>query len=199
MKRFFALVIALVVACPLAFAIIPAEEKVVSTVTYQIPEEVVEKNIQAQVNGYISSLEKEVGSLRSDRDYTYRTEKVATKYVTRSGYPGNQPANGIKFNTGGSFFWAETGGPTLNASVTFSDPFQMVSVTVDLGLKSESFTGCSINVPSTDAYYKLYVTKKMRVDKYVTYQTSLITGETRVYMTTYPTEMDSYILDVVRV
>lgn len=199
MKRFFALLIALIMVCPLAFAVIPAKDTVVNSVTYQVPEAIVEKNIQAQVDAYISSLEKEISILRSDRDYTYRTEKVETKYVTRSGFPGNQPTNGILFKTGGSFFWAETGGPTLDASVTFSDPFQMVSVTVDLGLKSESFTGCSIDVPSKDAYYKLYVTKKMRVDKYVTYQTSLITGETRVYMTTYPTDMDSYILDVVKV
>lgn len=130
---------------------------------------------------------------------TYHSETVETKYVSGSGYAGNQPANGVRFTTGGSFFWAETGGPTLDASVTFSDPLQIVSVTIDLGVKSNSSTGYIVNVPSTDAFYKLHVYKVMRVDKYVTYQTSLITGETRVYMTLYPKTMDSYTLSAVQV
>ena len=194
MKRYLALLVALVMACPVSLALIPDANKVVNSVTYQVPEEEIEQNLQAQVDEYISRLV----STKSDRDYTYHSETVETKYVSGSGYAGNQPANGVRFTTGGSFFWAETGGPTLDASVTFSDPLQIVSVTIDLGVKSNSSTGYIVNVPSTDAFYKLHVYKVMRVDKYVTYQTSLITGETREYMTLYPKTMDSYTLSAVQ-
>lgn len=195
MKRFIALLVALVMVCPVSFALIPDANKAVNSVTYQVPEEEIERNLQAQVDAYISS----ITSTQSDRDYTYHSETVETKYVPGSGYAGGQPTNGVRFTTGGSFFWAETGGPTLDASVTFSDPLQMVSVTIDLGVKSGSATGYIVDVPASDAFYKLHVYKVMRVDKYVTYQTSLITGETRVYMTLYPKTMHSYTLSAVQV
>lgn len=195
MKKFVALFVALIMVCPLSFALIPDANKTTSSITYQVSEEEIERNLQAQVDAYINS----IVAPQSDRDYTYHTETVETKYVSGSGYAGNQPTNGVRFRTGGSFFWAESGGPTLDASVTFSDPFQMVSVTIDLGVKSSSSTGYVVDVPTKDAFYKLHVSKVMRVDKSVTYQTSLITGETRVYMTLYPKTMYSYTLSAVQV
>ena len=64
MKRYLALLVALVMACPVSLALIPDANKVVNSVTYQVPEEEIEQNLQAQVDEYISRLV----STKSDRD-----------------------------------------------------------------------------------------------------------------------------------
>lgn len=145
------------------------------------------------MNEKIASLQGQYQLASGDRDYTYDTEYVDTKYVTKGGFAGGQPKSGVRFRDGGSFFWMETGGPTLSASVSFSHPFKYVSISVDLGLSSKSqVTGYSADVPNKTDYFKLWVDKTMEVRQANIYRTNIKTGKTSLYMTMYPTTFDSF-------
>ncbi len=102
--------------------------------------------------------------------YRYKTEYLPYSYTTLSGYAGNQVAGGYKFPTGGGFWFSDVGGPTVSGSVSLSlpAPFNIVSVSVNLGQKGDS--GVWVSAPTTTAYYKLYVSKVMELRSYIVYR-----------------------------
>ena len=114
--------------------------------------------------------------------YRYKTDYKPYKYTTFSGYAGNQVAGGYKFPTGGGFWFTDSGGPEVSASVNVGlpKPYDMVSVSVNLGKKGTS--GLWVSVPSSSSYYKLYVSKKMELRPYITYRAPVGTEDWEIYV-----------------
>lgn len=113
--------------------------------------------------------------------YHYKTEYKAYKYTTLSGYAGNQVAGGYKFPTGGGFWFTDSGGPSVSASVSVGlpKPYDMFSVSINLGQKGSS--GLWVSVPSSSSYYKLYISKKMELRPYITYRARVGTENWEIY------------------
>lgn len=113
--------------------------------------------------------------------YHYKTEYLAYRYVTLRGFAGNQLAGGYQFPTGGGFWFTDSGGPVVSTSVNIGlpAPYNLVSVSVNLGQKGSS--GQWVAVPSSNYYYKLYVTKTMEVRPYATYRAPVGTQNWELY------------------
>lgn len=128
----------------------------------------------------LENIEKENPVTRGPQ-YHYKTEYKPYKYKTLSGYAGNQVAGGYKFPTGGGFWFTDSGGPTVSGTVSVGlpKPFDMVSVSINLGQKGSS--GLWVSAPSSSYYYKLYVSKKMELRPYITYRARVGTENWEVY------------------
>lgn len=128
----------------------------------------------------LEKIEKDNAVTRGPQ-YHYKTEYKSYKYTTLSGYAGNQVAGGYKFPTGGGFWFTDSGGPSVSGSVSVGlpKPFDMVSVSINLGQKGSS--GLWVSVPSSSYYYKLYVSKKMELRPYVTYRARVGTENWEVW------------------
>lgn len=102
--------------------------------------------------------------------YHYKTENHSYQYKTVSGYAGNQVAGGYRFQTGGGFWYSESGGPSISGSISLSlpSPYNFVSFSVNLGNNSSS--GRFVTVPNTTDYFKLYVSKVVEVRPYAVYR-----------------------------
>ena len=157
--------------------------------TYIVPESIRIEDIQRQVNEQIAMLEG--SSARGSRDYTYYTEYVETKYETFSGFAGNQPSGGTRFETGGGFHWKDAGGPSVSLGVSFSVPAKVVDISVSLGISvgEGEELAYDVDVPNTTDYFKLHVSKTMEIKQANIYQQSISTGETSLYMTMYPSTL----------
>lgn len=133
------------------------------------------------MNEILENMEQE-NTLTRGPKYRYKTEYKSYKYTTLSGYAGNQVAGGYRFPTGGGFWFTDSGGPEVSASVSVGlpKPFNMVSVSVNLGKKGTS--GLWVSAPSSSYYYKLYVSKKMELRPYITYRAPIGTENWEVYM-----------------
>ena len=133
------------------------------------------------MNEILENLEKENALTRGPK-YRYKTEYKSYKYTTLSGYAGNQVSGGYKFPTGGGFWFTDSGGPEVSGSVNVGlpKPFDMVSVSINLGKKGTS--GLWVSVPSSSYYNKLYVSKKMELRPYITYRAPVGTENWEVYL-----------------
>ncbi|MCC4044814.1 hypothetical protein [Enterococcus gallinarum] len=130
------------------------------TVEFLVPEEEVDRDLQTQVQDFISS---KTGMLRSPT-YVNLTQKVIeTKYPVASGYAGNQPTKGTKFPSGGGFYWSSGGGPNVSVSAGFAG----VSISTNLGKSGTS--GSFVNAPNKTKYFKLHVSEKYKVQKVAVY------------------------------
>lgn len=164
---------------------------------YIVDEKIRNADIQRQFDEYITELSRETSTLRSDYEYDYTTERFSSKFETRGGYTGNQPAGGVKFDEpGGDIFWVPEGGPVLDMSVSLSAPFESVTVSVDLGLRSIGATGYSQKVIDCSHRVKLWVNKTIEVQPVVTYRTNRNTGVKEVYKKTILSTDYSYELEV---
>ena len=144
-----------------------------------------EKYLERVVPGYAD--EKKVRARP-----TYETVYGTAKTVTIGGYAGNQPAGGRRFNTGGGFWFSDSGGPTASLNVSFPAPYDLISVSVTLG--SVGSSGVFVLAPDSTHYFKLYVSKKVRVQPYVVYYTNS-QGKKTVWLrskTTTVTKVDQY-------
>lgn len=103
--------------------------------------------------------------------YHYRSDFLPYEYKYLSGFAGNQLRDGYKFPTGGGFYYSDSGGPSVSGSfnVSLPKPYDVVSLSVNLGVKSDS-GGQFVIAPSTTKFYKLYVTKKIEVRPHITYR-----------------------------
>lgn len=102
--------------------------------------------------------------------YIYKTVYGTPKWKTVSTYPSGQPTKGKRFNTGGGFHYSDSAkGSKVSASVNFGGKFGNISISVPFG-KVTSTSGDIINVPSSKYYYKLKVTKKVKVKPYIVYK-----------------------------
>lgn len=146
----------------------------------------VEKIFSDNVKKYVDNL-----NMLRDRSY-YSSEIVGTETVTVGGYAGNQPSGGSKFSTGGGFYWADKGGPTISASVNFGVGFQDIySFSVSLGIATDNGTfGYFVEVPNTRDHFKLYITKTYRVQKINIYKHS--NGKKELFNVIHQKEMTAY-------
>lgn len=98
----------------------------------------------------------------------WKVEYGSSKTVTVSGYAGNQESGGKRFKTGGGFYYSDSGGPSVSFSVSFPWPLDIASGSIGLGKSGSS--GVFVSVPSKKYFYKLYITKKVKVTPHITYK-----------------------------
>ena len=104
-----------------------------------------------------------------DGDYKYKYSSYK-KLPKKSHLAGNQEARlGYRFKTGGSFYFVDSGGPSINLSINFGGNFGKGSIGINFGKRSEK-KGLIVNVPSRKHYYKIKVCKQYRVRKYIVYR-----------------------------
>lgn len=96
---------------------------------------------------------------------THKIEYGNSVRKTFSGFAGNQPAEGNRFQTGGGFYFSDNGGPSSTISISFPSPFNLLSVSVNLGNSSSS--GKFVLVPDTIHYFKLFVEKTYDCKPYI--------------------------------
>ena len=116
----------------------------------------------------VSKVLAELSDSTRASDYQYRSINLTDNYrkTIVGGFAGNQLRDGYRFPTGGSFYFSDVGGPSVQGSVNIGlpKPFDIVSFTVTLGTKSSS--GLIVNVPNTTDYFKLYVEKEIEARPY---------------------------------
>lgn len=126
----------------------------------------------------------------------YKVEYLDVEHTTAEGYAGGQPSRGTYFDEyGGSFAYTESGGPSVNASVSlgasFPPPFDMISFSVSLGIATASpgDAGYNWNVPDEEGWYKLYIIKHYDVYPYVVYESPRGKDDWSIYaVASYKTE-----------
>lgn len=109
------------------------------------------------------------GSKAGFDDGEYRTVWSSPKRTKLSGFCGNQPPEGTRFQSSGGFYISKTGGPSCSTSVKFSAPFKGATITIDLG-KVKSGGGVYVNAPDTKHYFKAKCTKEFEVKSYIVYR-----------------------------
>lgn len=195
MKRIISLIVLLSLIIPTALSPVYAVHAS-SDQTYIIPQEIRDANFQQQIEHQINAIQNSISTLRDDRYHTYYNETVETQIKTVSGFAGQQPSGGVQFETGGSFYWKDSGGPEVNFSVTFSAPVKVIDLSVGLGISAKSSDSVAyiVNVPASSGFYKLHVTKNMEVRHVIIWETDTRTGVTKKYMDMYPSTLQSYSL-----
>lgn len=147
------------------------------TTTYLIPKAEVEAEHQRQLEEYLSGLNLVEGEYMviqenivpfSDMN-DYKTEWSETRIANVTGWAGNQPSGGIHISSGGTIFYSPNGGANISVSVSFSNPFGSLGISLPLGNRSGAVTGYSANIPSY-GYWKLWVNNGYSVRKYIVYQ-----------------------------
>lgn len=150
-------------ACVLPFCcIIPtsALEEVEYTSEYFVSENEMNENLEMDRENIISELSNKKGTCIPEYvEYDYKI--IGTEYPTASGWAGNCPVGGVKFLTGGAFYWEESGGD--NISVSLGASYGGASVGISLGKRSTDKTGYICKVPSTTAFYRLWSKPKYKV------------------------------------
>lgn len=127
-------------------------------VTYNLPNEIIEKNFKKQIEEHLQGLNK-----LKDRSY-YSSETVAIKTGMSSyGDAGGQPRDGYEFPNGGSIAWKDGSGPSLDVSVSVGGDY--VSFGVSLGEASRSGVAhVNVDVPGP-GWFKLRVARRYEVRK----------------------------------
>ncbi len=179
-----------------------------SSATYYVDEETRKQDIQRQIDEVLDELNKqEIALYGRDPDaFDYYTEivTVETKKVSKGGFAGNQNPGGVCFGSeGGAFFWSATpAGATGSASVSFSVPFKIVTVSFDFGgtvSSGSSNIGYIANVGKEyqNDYVKLYITQTKEVQQVNYYKTNKKTGErVALLVTAYPSTLFSEKYDI---
>lgn len=172
------------------------EEDCVSSTKYYVDEETRRADIQRQLEDYMSELLDSSAQTMNGYDYQYISEYGLSQFVTAEGYPGGQPTKGVKFSPpGGGFTWNPDGGPTQSFSLTFAYPFNVIPVTVSIGVATAGQSGGVGYYQVVDNYtdyVKLYVEKTMEIVPVIVYKENIYTGERTVYMKNYLSTMYSY-------
>lgn len=153
-------------------------ENVISATTTQ---EQIDPSLQAEADAIIAIAQSEDAAVPYGPQYHYKTEYYATQYKTISGFAGNQLPGGYRFPSGGGFWYTDSGGPsfTVSASLNFPPPYDMVSVSVNLGEKGSS--GQYVAAPNTTDYFKLYVMKTVAIRPYAVLRARSGTEDWEVY------------------
>ncbi|MCG1013284.1 MAG: hypothetical protein GX892_01685 [Thermoanaerobacteraceae bacterium] len=167
---YFLLTIFLLFNIPLAFGMTKQSSKSL-IYEYIVPE--VEKN--AEYKKQIQEIMNELPT--GDYDYIYEVEYGPIKEVTIEGFLANQPRNGTKFPGGGGFYCSTSGGAKYSVSVSFPEPFDMVTVSAELGYVSNSVSGVYIEAPNTTDYWKAYGEKDFEVQPIIVWKIHRYTGK----------------------
>lgn len=150
--------------------------------SYSKTHEEVERELKEQINSQVSEIQKQYSLNRAGESVdpaNWKTEYGPKKTVTLGGYAGGQVQNGYQFPTGGGFYFSDSGGPSVSVSVNYDIPYTPVSVSVGLGNSSTS--GKFVSVPNKTDYFKLYVSKEVEVQPYITYTRDSRNSPWKVY------------------
>lgn len=138
------------------------------------------ENSEEQLISYTVSEELQEENLIKDRERILNEYKAInariptyaeTKYVKKgvqyinpgsARKVGNQPAGGVRFSTGGGFYWQPSGGP--NVSVSLGGSYAGVSVGISIGQRSTSSTGYYCTAPNKTNYFLLYSLPTYKVE-----------------------------------
>ncbi|MBW4828606.1 MAG: hypothetical protein KZY61_05570 [Clostridiaceae bacterium] len=142
---------------------------------YIVPEE----EVRAEEERQIKEIEEHLKSLNGieNDDYVvlprnnpndYVHKYGPTRIATIRGFAGNQPVKGRKFSSGGGFYYSSKGGPTASASISFPSPFNVISISANLGQSGSS--GVYVAVPNRTDYFKLYIEKDFQVKPCIIYK-----------------------------
>ena len=115
-------------------------------------------------------------------DYIYEHDYGSKKEVTISGFLANQPSGGTQFPTGGGFYVSTSGGASYSISVAFPKPYDMVSVSADIGYVTDS--GVYIAAPNKTGYFKAYGEKDFEIQPLIVWRIHRFTGERSIYYRT---------------
>lgn len=99
-----------------------------------------------------------------------KRSKVVNKgkpfYKWARGYAGFNVKDGVSMPRGGSLFWTDKGGPEVSFSFGASFP----GASVGLGVASASSKqGVAVKIPANKHFYKVYVEKQVKFQKYSVY------------------------------
>lgn len=102
-----------------------------------------------------------------------KRSKVVNKgkpfYKWACGYAGFNIKNGVSMPRGGSLFWTDKGGPEVSFSFGSTIP-KLPAVSVGLGVASASRKqGVAVKIPANKHFYKVYVEKQVKFQKYSVY------------------------------
>lgn len=124
-----------------------------------------------------AEMEKIMAELNEDNGargpkYHYGSENLPYQYTTVGGYAGNQIDRGYRFPTGGGFYYSNSGGPTVNGSVSITIPTTLKNVSVSFGISlgKSANSGLFVTVPNKTDFFKLYVEKEVEIRPYVVYR-----------------------------
>lgn len=154
--------------------------------SYSRSEEEVSRDLQNQIDKEVEQLQREYSKTRVARSTgsginpnNWKTEYGKEKMITLSGYSGNQLPGGRRFTTGGGFYFSDSGGPSVSGSISYAAPFSPISVSVSLGNSSNK--GEFVTVPNRKDFFKLYVSKDVKVKPYKTYTRANSSSPWKVY------------------
>lgn len=164
----------------------------VNTYTEVYSEEEVENEIDKDIQRILlekSKASSTENSLFSVPEYDrYDHVKIESKNVSGEGYAGNQPAGGMRFPTGGGFYWSNSGGPSVSPSISFGN--QVVSIGISLGNRATS-GGYFVTAPNKTNYFKLRTRKTYRVTKTAVYGYYTGTNTRKFLYYIYPKALQS--------
>lgn len=152
------------------------ESETVYTTTKEERDAIFEKAMR----DIMEDIEKENSVVRGPK-YHFKTEYKPYKYKVLEGYAGNQKPGGERFETGGGFWFTDSGGPSVSASVNIGLPKPYDYFTVSINLGNRGATGKYVEVPTKEHYYKLYVEKTMEIRPYLTYRAPVGTENWELY------------------
>ncbi len=113
----------------------------------------------------------------------YEFKAIETKYISATGYPGNQPPGGVYFKNGGKVFWNSSGGPEISVSIGFSNENKNRSYDIDIGKNSTVQTNYVIHIPA-GKFYRVRLTRRDKVVKTAVYGST--TGPKKILYYIYP-------------
>lgn len=146
------------------------DAEIVDIYTHTYSEEEVDNGINADIerilSGKIKSHFSEYTPYSVPQYERYEYVKIESKYISGEGYAGNQSTKGMRFPTGGGFYWSKAGGPTVSPSISFGN--EVVSMSVSLGT-SEASSGYFVTAPNKTSYFKLRSRKTYLVTKTAVY------------------------------
>ena len=118
-----------------------------------------------------SNIAEEVDSGEKGPKYEYQTIYDAPTYkVLDPEFPSGQEPGGVCLPSGGQLYYNKNGnGPTISFGVTLPYPYNYISGSINIGTVNSDGVGVAVNVPADNHYYKIQVTKTVKIVTYTTY------------------------------
>ena len=127
--------------------------------SYTRCEEEMQAELEADITFYLS---------RSRTNNPVRVVQSAPRTAFITGRPSGQLPGGERFANGGGWWFAESGGPTASVSVSLPAPWNMISVSTNLGQTGR--LGRFYFAPDTVNRWHLYNRVEMRITPWTIYE-----------------------------
>lgn len=111
----------------------------------------------------------EDSSIRRGPKYEYKTVYGEDFTRTFTGYPSGQPTKGYSFpQAGGAVYFSNSGGPTVTLTASLGGVYGNIAISTNLGKMAT--TGYLVNIPKSNNFYKVKVSKTLKFRPYITYR-----------------------------